>query len=67
MTDAGRRIEELETEARYQRERYELYKAKRYGRGETSEVRLRELERLYRGAQSRLRAAREEAERPPSG
>ena len=64
MTDL-RRIEELETEARYQRERYELYKAKQYGPRPTSEARLRELERLYRSAESRLRAARQTDASPP--
>ena len=56
----NRRIEELEIEARYQRERYELYKAKQYGPRPTSETRMRELERLHHGAEARLRAAREE-------
>jgi len=55
-----RRIEELEAEARYQRERYELYKAKRYSQRPTSDSRMRELERLHKGADARLRAAREE-------
>ena len=60
-----RRIEELEAEARYQRERYELYKAKRYGPRPTSDARMRELERLHQGADARLRAAREEEASPP--
>ena len=64
MVDA-RRIEELENEARYQRERYELYKAKQYGSRPTSEARMRELERLHQGADARLRAAREEESSAP--
>ena len=64
MSDV-RRIEELEAEARYQRERYELYKAKQYGPRPTSEARLGELERLYRSAESRLRAARQPDPSPP--
>jgi hypothetical protein len=57
---SARRIEELEAEARYQRERYELYKAKRYSQRPTSDSRMRELERMHKGAEMRLRAAREE-------
>jgi hypothetical protein len=52
------RIEELEAEARYHRERYDLYRAKSYGPRPTSESRLRELERKHEGAASRLRQAR---------
>jgi len=62
---SARQIEELEAEARYQRERYELYKAKHYGPRPTSEARLRELERIHKGAEARLRAAREELAGPP--
>jgi hypothetical protein len=51
------RIEELEAEARYHRERYDLYRAKTYGPRPTSESRLRELERKHEGAASRLRRA----------
>jgi hypothetical protein len=53
----NRLIEELQAEARYHRERYELYKAKAYGPRLTSVTRLRELERRHQGADSRLRAA----------
>jgi hypothetical protein len=56
----ARRIEELEAEARYHGERFELYKAKTYGPKPTSDGRLRELERRQQGADSRLRQAREE-------
>ena len=56
----SRRLEELQAEARYHRERYDLYKAKVYGPRPTSSARLEELERRYRGAESRLRRAREE-------
>jgi hypothetical protein len=62
---SARRIEELEAEARYQRERYELYKAKQYGSRPTSDVRMRELERLHQSADARLRAARAEEAAPP--
>ena len=58
------RIEELRAEARYHRERYELYRAKVYGPRPTSMARLRELERAHRGAEARLRhAQREDAAR----
>lgn len=57
---AARRIEELQAEARYHGERYQLYKAKTYGPRLTSEARLRELERRHRGADSRLRSAERE-------
>ena len=52
-----RRMEELQAEARYHRERFDLYKAKTYGPSLTSATRLRELERRHQGAESRLRAA----------
>jgi hypothetical protein len=53
----ARRMEELQSEARYHRERYDLYKAKAYGPRLTSVTRLQELERRHQGADSRLRAA----------
>jgi hypothetical protein len=52
------RIEDLEAEARYARERLELYRAKAYGPRPTSATRMRELERAHEGAAARLRAAR---------
>jgi hypothetical protein len=51
------RIEEIRAEARYHRERFDLYKAKVYGASATSDQRLRELERVCQGAEARLRAA----------
>jgi hypothetical protein len=54
------RLDELEAEARYHRERLELYKAKTYGPRPTSDTRLRELERMDRGAASRLRRAQQD-------
>ena len=60
-----RRIEELQDEARYHRERYDLYKAKAYGSRPTSESRLRDLERRHRGAEARLRQALRHNENPP--
>jgi hypothetical protein len=52
-----RRIEELQAEARYHRERYDLYKAKTYGPRPASDARLRELERRHQSADARLRQA----------
>jgi hypothetical protein len=54
------RIEELRAEARYHRERLDLYKAKMYGLRPTTMTRLRELERIHRGAEARLREAEQE-------
>jgi hypothetical protein len=51
-------LAELEVEARYARERYELYRARAYGPRLTSAVRLRELERKSKLAGSRLDRAR---------
>ncbi len=70
MTADAARIEELEAEARYARERFQLYKARAYGSRPTSPSRLRELERVADGAEARLRGAREaaaRAARPPRG
>ena len=52
------RLEELTQEARYRRERLELYRAKMYGGRKGSQSRLRELQLSYDGAMSRLRAAK---------
>jgi len=56
----SRRIEELRAEARYARERYDLYRAKMYGLRPTTITRFRELERICHGADARLRRAQEE-------
>jgi hypothetical protein len=54
------RIEDLQAEARYQRERHDLYRAKTYGPRPTTMARLRELERALQGAEARLRRAQQE-------
>jgi hypothetical protein len=54
------RIDDLLAEARYQRHRYDLYRAKMYGPRPTTMTRLRELERAYQGAEARLRRAQQE-------
>jgi hypothetical protein len=53
-------IEDLRAEARYHRQRYDLYRAKMYGPRPTTMARLRELERAYQGAEDRLRRAEQE-------
>jgi hypothetical protein len=59
MSTSGR-IEELRAEARYARERYDLYRARMYGPRQTSSSRLRELERIHQGAHARLRVAEQD-------
>ncbi len=61
------RIAELHEQARYARERYDLYRAKVYGSRPTSMTRLRELEHAHRSAEDRLAAAlRERGSVPPA-
>jgi hypothetical protein len=55
-----RRLEELSADARYHRERRDLYRAKMHGPRPTSPVRLRELERACALSESRLRRAQQE-------
>jgi hypothetical protein len=57
MTSSDR-MESLEAEARYHRERLALYRAKLYGGSLASPTRLQELERASEFAAQRLRAAR---------
>jgi hypothetical protein len=54
------RVGDLRAEARYNRERLDLYRAKMYGPRPTTMTRLRELERVHRGAEARLRRAEQE-------
>jgi hypothetical protein len=49
--------ERLRDEARYRRERLELYRARLYGGRATSQTKLRELQRASDGAAARLRRA----------
>lgn len=55
-----RQIEHLRVEARYARERLDLYRAKMYGTRPTTMTRLRELERMSEGASQRLQQAEQE-------
>ncbi len=50
-------LELLRAEARYHRQRHDLYRAKMYGPTPTSESRLRELQRSCESAELRLAAA----------
>ena len=51
-------LDEMREEARYRRERLDLYRARLYGGRRSSMSRLRELQRSSDGAASRLRAAK---------
>ncbi|MFP5361362.1 MAG: hypothetical protein ACLGI5_01375 [Thermoleophilia bacterium] len=57
-------IADLRADARYARERYDLYRAKMYGSRPTSMTRLRELERASAAADARLLHAEREGARP---
>ena len=52
-------MEQLAAEARYHRQRYDLYRARVYGDRPTSDSRLRELQRACESAEARLAKARE--------
>ena len=54
---AANHLEQLRAEAAYRRQRLELYRAKVYGPRATSAARLKELEREYELASSRLKRA----------
>jgi hypothetical protein len=55
-----RRLDELRDDARYHRERRDLYRAKMHGPRPTSPVHLKELERACALSESRLRRAEQE-------
>jgi hypothetical protein len=61
-----RHLDDLRAQAQHARQRYQLYKAKVYGPRTTSLARLRELERAYEQAETRLRAAEAEERRARS-
>ena len=61
MTDSAQ-IADLRADARYARERLELYRAKVYGPRPTSMTRLRELERIHQAAEARLQQAERQLE-----
>jgi len=55
--DRQAELERLREEARYHRERLDLYRARMYGGRARSEAKLRELQRAAEGAAARLRRA----------
>jgi hypothetical protein len=57
------RLDELRSQARYARQRYDLYKARAYGPRLTSPARLDQLRRECARAQASLRFAQAEAGR----
>jgi len=63
MADSPR-VADLRADARYARERYDLYRAKMYGARPTSMTRLRELERAHQAADARLLNAEQELAPP---
>lgn len=50
-------LDDLRAQARYARQRYDLYKARAYGQRSTSPARMRELQRACEQTEARLRAA----------
>jgi hypothetical protein len=60
-------LDDLRTQARYARERYQLYKARALSRRPTSPQRLSELERASEQAEARLRFAQAEEQRSRGG
>ena len=58
-----RHLDDLRVQARYARERYDLYKARAYGPRPTSATRMRELERECARAEAALRFAEAETKR----
>jgi len=54
-------LDELSAQARYARQRYDLYKARAYGPRLTSPARMRGLEREASLAEARLRVAKAQA------
>jgi hypothetical protein len=53
-------IDDLRAQAGCSRQRFKLYKAKAYGQRPTSPARMRELERTWQQAETRLLAAEAE-------
>jgi hypothetical protein len=66
MDEQAWHLDELREEARYRRERLELYRARMYGGRARSEYRLREYERASEGASARLRRAEVRPADPPA-
>jgi hypothetical protein len=54
-------LDDLRVQARYWRDKHDLYRAKAYGPRPTRPARLRELERVAQAAEARLQHAEAEA------
>jgi len=68
MTDPdAKRLEQLAAEARYHRQRRDLYRARLYGGRAVSLSRLEEFQRASDRAAARLRKARDESSAAPPG
>jgi hypothetical protein len=61
------RLDELQAQAQYARQRYDLYKAKAYGPRLTSPARMRELEREATRTEANLRFAKAQAKGDVTG
>jgi len=61
------RVDELEAQARFSRQRYDLYRARAYGPRLTSPARLQQLERECTRAEEALRFAKAELKQGSSG
>lgn len=64
--DQRNELERLRDEARYRRERLDLYRARLYGGRASSQAKLSELERASGGADARLKRAEAASQRPPT-
>jgi hypothetical protein len=62
----SRRLEELQAEARYHRQRLDLYRARLYGGRAVSSARLEEFQRISDAAADRLDRARKAISRSPA-
>ncbi len=61
------RLDALRAEARYHRQRLDLYRAKMYAQRPATLTRLRELERIAQAAEERARRAEQELGSPGDG
>ncbi len=59
-------LDDLRVQARYWRDKHDLYRARAYGPRPTSQARLKELERAAQAAEARLRHAEAEARSEPA-
>ena len=67
MSSTADHIDDLRAQARHNRDRFELYRARSFGSRPTDEGRLRELQRVSEQAAERLRFAEAEERRVSRG